>query len=46
MGILLLTHGDVVFEVDEEPSEPKLSLGNGNDPVLLCAFFVNGDLRC
>ena len=27
MGILLLTNGDVVFEVEEEPSEPKLCLG-------------------
>ena len=26
MGILLLTNGDVVFEVEEEPSEPKLYL--------------------
>lgn len=26
MGILLLAHGDVVFEVEEEPSEPKLYL--------------------
>ena len=27
MSILLLTHSDVVFEVDEEPSEPKMCLG-------------------
>eukprot|EP00913_Durusdinium_trenchii_P018549 g17430.t1 len=26
MSILLLTHSDVVFEVDEEPSEPKMYL--------------------
>ena len=45
MGILLLAHGDVVFEVEEEPSEPKLSLGKDSfdsfDSLTALYIFVN-----